>query len=209
MNWLQKMEDSKTCVIHKESVRVHEAVQFLQDSSLLRPVVIDYCWEKRKNRRVGGMARKIAFYSFFLFLLVFQITDSVYSQPKGGEEKADITLGKFNFQTRVFESDTPPLKMLEIQIEILNKSRKLIAPANSIRVVVIPKEIKFPEGTSGVKFKPGQEEVTVPVSLPPNTGRLVIFGFSLPEKKPESITFEIQINPPGEENSVVKWEGRD
>jgi hypothetical protein len=96
--------------------------------------------------------------------------------------------------------------MLEVQIEILNKSRKVIAPSNSIRVVVVPKEIKFPEGTSGVEFKLSQEEVAVPVSLSPNTGRMVILGFSLPEKKPESITFEIQINPPGGETTVVKWE---
>jgi hypothetical protein len=151
------------------------------------------------------MVTKIAFY--FLFLFMFQITDSVYSQPKDGEEKADIKFGKINFQTREFESATPPLKILEIQIEILNKSRKLIAPANSIRVVVVPREIKFPEGTSTVEFKPSQEEVVVPVSLSPNTGRIVIVGFSLPEKKPESITFEIQINPPDGENSLMRWEG--
>ncbi len=131
----------------------------------------------------------------------------VLSQPKDGEEKADIKFGKITFQIRDFESATPPLKMLEVQIEILNKSRKVIAPANSIRVVMIPKEIKFSEGTSGVEFKPSQEEITVPAPISPNTGRMVMFGFSLPEKKLESITFEIQINPPGGENSLVKWEG--
>ena len=152
------------------------------------------------------MVRKIVCYSSFIFLLVSQITGFVYSQSKDAEEKADIRFGKINFQTREFESATSPIKMLEVQIEILNKSRKLIAPANSIRVVVVPKEIKFPEGASGVEFKPSREEVAIPVSLPPNTGRMVILGFSLPEKKPESITFEIQINAPGGESSLVKWE---
>ncbi len=155
------------------------------------------------------MVRKIFLYSSLLFLLLFQLTVFAYSQPKDVEIKPNIRFGKINFQTREFESATPRLKMLEIQVEILNKSGKLIAPANSIRVVVVPKEMKFPEGASGLEFKPSQEEVTVPAPLYPNTGRMVIFGFSLPEKKPESITFEIQINPPAGENSIVKWESGD
>jgi hypothetical protein len=153
------------------------------------------------------MIRKIALFSSLLSLLLFQITGIVFSQPKAVvEEKADIRFGKITFQTREFESATPPLKMLEIQVEILNKNRRLVAPSNSIRVVVVPKEIKFPEGTSVAEFNLTQEEITVPFPLSPNTGRIVIFGFSLPEKKPESITFEVQINPPDGENSVVKWE---
>jgi hypothetical protein len=150
--------------------------------------------------------RRIITYSSLLSFLLFLSTGVVFSQPKALEEKADIGFGKITFQTRDFESATPPLRMLEVQIETLNKSRTVTAPPNSIRVVVVPKEIKFPEGTSGTEFNPSQEEVTLNVSLPPNTGRMVIFGFSLPEKKPESITFEVQINPPGGENSVVKWE---
>ena len=150
------------------------------------------------------MIRKIILYSSLL--LLFQAAGVAFSQPKTVEEQADIRFGKIAFQTREFESATPPLKMLEIQVEILNKSRRITAPSNSIRVVVIPKEIKFPEGTSGAEFNPTQEEMTVPASLSPNTGRMVIFGFSLPEKKPESITFEVQMNPPGGEKSTVKWE---
>ncbi len=152
------------------------------------------------------MIKRIILYSSLLVLLVLQATEVAFSQPKAAEEKADIRFGKITFRTRDFESATPPLRMLEVQVEIINKSRKITASSNSIRVVVVPKEIKFPEGVSGAEFNPAQEEVTVPVPLSPNTGRMLIFGFSLPEKKPESITFEVQINPPGGENSMVKWE---
>jgi hypothetical protein len=152
------------------------------------------------------MIGKMILYSSALFLLLFETAGVAFSQPKAVEEKADITFGKIIFQTREFESATLPLRMLEVQVEILNKSHRITAPSNSIRVVVVPKEIKFPEGTSGVEFNPTQEEITIPVSLAPSTGRMVIFGFSLPEKKPESITFEVQMNPPGGQNNLVKWE---
>ncbi len=155
------------------------------------------------------MTKRIILYLSLLSLLLFQATGVAFSQPKAVEEKADIRFGKITFQTRDFESATPPLRMLEVQVEIFNKNRRITAPSNSIRVVVVPKDIKFHEGTSGPGFNPTQEEITVTVPLPPNTGRMVIFGFSLPEKKPESITFEVQINPPGGENSLVKWESRD
>ena len=155
------------------------------------------------------MIGKMIFYASVLSLLLFQTAGVALSQPQAVEEKADIGFGKITFQTREFEPAKLPLRMLEVQVEILNKSRRITAPSNSIRVVVVPKEIRFPEGTSGVEFNPTQEEITVPVSLSPNTGRLVIFGFSLPEKKPESITFEVQINPPGGENSTIKWESEN
>ena len=161
------------------------------------------------SNKVCGMVGKIILYLSVLSLLLFQTAGVAFSQPKVVEEKADIRFGKITFQTREFESATLPLRMLEVQVEILNKSGRITAPSNSIRVVVVPKEIKFPEGTSGVEFNPTQEEITVPVSLSPNTGRMVIFGFSLPEKKPESITFEVQINPPGGENSIIKWESEN
>ncbi len=151
---------------------------------------------------------KIIPYSYLLLLFLFQATGA-FSQPKTIEEKADIKFGKITFQIREFESATPPLKMLEVQVEIINRSRTIPAPPNSIRVVVVPNEIKFPEGKSAGEFRLTQEEMTIPSSLPPGTGRIVIFGFSVPEKKPESITFEVQINPPDGQKSVAKWENRD
>ncbi len=155
------------------------------------------------------MIKKIIFYSSLLALLLFQVMSVAFSQPKTIEEKADIKFGKITFQIREFESATPPLKMLELQVEIINGSRTIPAPPNSIRVVVVPTEIKFPEGTSSSEFKLTQEEMTIPSSLPPGTGRMVIFGFSLPEKMPESIAFEVQINPPDGEKRVARWENRD
>jgi len=158
------------------------------------------------SRRMSQMIKRIVLYSSLLSLLLPSAT-VVFSQSKAVEEKGpDIGFGKITFQTRDFESATPSLKMLEVQVEILNKSRGIIAPPNSIRVVVVPKELKYPEGISTAEFKPTQGETTITVPLPPNTGRMLIFGFSLPQPKPESITFEIQINPPGGENSTVTWE---
>jgi len=155
---------------------------------------------------MGKLVRKIITFPSLPLFLLFLLAGVLFSQPNALEEKADIRFGKITFRTRDFESATPPLRMLEVQVETLNKSRRITAPPNSVRVVIVPREIKFPEGTPGTEFNLTQEETTLTVSLPPNTGRMVIFGFSLPEKKPESITFEVQINPPGGENSVVKWE---
>jgi hypothetical protein len=152
--------------------------------------------------------KKIIFCSSLLSLLLLLATAIVLSQPKPVEEKApEISFGEITFWVREFEPTTSSLKLLEIHIEIFNKSRRIGAPSNSIKVVVVPKEIKYPEGTSAPEFNPTQEETTLTVPLPPNTGRILIFGFSLPEKEPESITFEVQINPPDGEKKTVKWEG--
>jgi hypothetical protein len=218
------MENLRNCVPHKgynkqnklkAEIILHRPVSRASSSKFFS--FFDKCdklvlGSKRKTltHKVCSMIKKIILYSFLLALLLLQATGVAFSQPKAVEEKVpDIRFGKITFQAREFESGTPPLRMLEVQVEILNKSRKIIAPSNSIRVVVVPKEIIFPEGTSVAEFNPTQEEITVPVPLSPNTGRMVIFGFSLPEKKPESITFEVQINPPGGENSVVKWQSGD
>ena len=144
----------------------------------------------------------ILFFSFFLIL------GESYAQQKPGEEKGpDIKLGAVTFLVREFESTPSPLKMLEIHIEVLNKSRRIPAPPNSINVIVVPKEIKYPEAVTGFEFNPPKEETTLTFPLPPNTGRILIIGLELPEKRPESITFEIQVNPPDGERKTAKWEG--
>jgi hypothetical protein len=108
---------------------------------------------------------------------------------------------------RDLESTPSPLKMLEIHIEVFNKSQRIPAPPNSISVIVVPKEIKYPESVSESEFSPPQGEAALNVPLPPNAGRVLIVGFQLPEKRPESITFEIQVNPPEGEKKTVRWEG--
>jgi hypothetical protein len=154
------------------------------------------------------MYKKIIFCLSILIFLFSSGMGKVLSQPKTQEEKGpQIRLGEVTFQIREIESKPSPLKMLEVQVEIFNRSRRSVAPPNSIKVVVVPKEIKYLEAAPVTDFTPTPEEVWLDFPLPPNTGRVLIIGLSLPEKKPESITFEIQINPPEREKKVVTWEG--
>lgn len=123
------------------------------------------------------------------------------------EKDPEIKLGAVTFLVREFESTPSPMKMLEIHIEIFNNSRRTPALPGSINVIVVPKEINYPESASGSEFSPPQEEAALNVPLLPNTGRVLIIGLQLPEKRPESITFEIQVNPPDGEKKTVKWQG--
>ena len=149
-------------------------------------------------------------YAFVLVFLLSLGMGEVYSQGKPKVEKGpEIRLGETRFQTREIGSPPSQLKMLEIHIEVINRSRTSAAPPNSIKVLVTPKEVKFSEGTPVTEFALNPEEVTLNFPLPRSTGRVLIFGFSLPEKKPESITFEVQINPPDGEKKTVTWEGSE
>jgi len=157
---------------------------------------------------MANIPKKIALYLFVVVFSSFLVTGEVFPQPKPKVERGpEIRLGEIRFQTR--EAGSPPsqLKMLEIHIEVINRSRTSAAPPNSIKVVVTPREIKFPEGTPVTELALNPEEVTLNLSLPPSTGRVLIIGYSLLETKPESITFEIQMNPPDGEKKTVKWEG--
>jgi len=152
------------------------------------------------------MIKKIIF-CFFISTSFFLLgSKDVFSQPKV-EKTSEIKFGQINFQIR--ELGSPPMqqRMLEIQIEILNRSVRSALPPNSIKVVVTPKEVKFPEGIPVTELALSQEEVTLNLPLAPSTGRVLIIGYSLHEAKPESITFEIQVNPPDGEKKMVKWEG--
>ncbi len=145
-----------------------------------------------------------------LIFLQFLVMGVGVSQPKAAEESGpDIRLGEIRFQVREFSPASSSLKMLmlEIHIEVVNRSRRTTAPANSIKLLLVPMETKYPEGAPGNKFDPGQQETTVSASLPPGEGRILTFGFSLPEKIPESITFEVQVNPPEGEKKTVTWQG--
>ena len=157
---------------------------------------------------MGKVSGKTFFYLSILPFSLFLILGEGYPQQKPAEEKGpDIKLGAVTFLVRELESTPSPMKMLEIQIEIFNKSRRIPAPPNSINVIVVPKEINYPETVTGSEFNPPKEETTLTLPLPPNTGRILIIGLQLPEKRPESITFEIQVNPPDGEKKTAKWEG--
>jgi hypothetical protein len=152
------------------------------------------------------LTRRAVSYSSALILSLSLGTGGVLSQPKAAEERGpDIRLRAVSFSVREFQSTPSPLKMLEVHIEIFNKSRQTTAPPNSVKLVLVPKEITYLEGAPRTEFNPGQQETTIAVPLPPNTGRILTFGFSLPEKIPESMTFEIQMNPPEGETKTVTY----
>lgn len=154
------------------------------------------------------MSKRIITYAFVSIFLLFLGIREVFPQPKPKVERGpEIRLGEIRFQTREIGSPSSQLKMLEINVEVINHSRTSAAPPNSIKVVVTPKEVKFPEGTSMTEFALPPEEVILNLPLPPSTGRVLIIGYSLLETKPESITFEIQVNPPDGEKKTVEWEG--
>ena len=157
---------------------------------------------------MAKLIRKIVIYLFLSLLLSIQARGVGFSQSTAPEEKGpNIRLGKIDFSVREFQSTPSPIRMLEIHIEVFNKSRQTAAPPNSIKLVMVPTETKYPEGSPAAGFNPAQEETILTVPLLPNTGRILIFGLSLPEKIPESITFEIQVNPPKGEKKTAKWEG--
>jgi hypothetical protein len=152
--------------------------------------------------------KKTIFCLTILISLFFLEVGAGLSQPASEAEKGpEIKLGEVTVKIREFDS-TPPLKILELQIEIVNWSRQSAAPPNSIKVVVTPKEIKFSSTKSTSEFTPTPEETTLSLPLPPRTGRVMIIGFPLHTESPESITFEVQINPPEGEKKTVTWERR-
>jgi hypothetical protein len=156
---------------------------------------------------VKWLTKSVIYLSVLIFLL-FLAVGVILSQPGDAEEKApEIRLGEITFWVREFQSTPSPLRILEIHIEVFNRSRSLTAPPNSITVAVTQKEVKFPEGTPVTELTSNPQEVTLDLPLLPSTGRILMIGFSLPETKPESITFEIQVNPPDGEKKTVKWEG--
>ena len=141
-----------------------------------------------------------------VIILLFFLGQSL-SQPLPKEESPQIKLGEVTFKMREFES-TPPLKILELQIEILNQSRQSVAPPNSIKVAVTPKEMEFSPEQSATSFTLTPEETTLNLPLPPRTGRVLIVGYQFQTESPESITFEVQINPPEGEKKTVTWQKR-
>jgi hypothetical protein len=142
------------------------------------------------------------FWSFALFLL-FLISVEAASQPLSSEENLQIRLGEVTFRTREIEVPSLKLKILEAHIEVLNRSRQWAAPSNSIKVSISVKEVRLSEGVPTKELSSQHEETMLPVALPPGTGRIVIVGFPLPDEKLESITFEVQVNPPEGEKRTV------
>jgi hypothetical protein len=153
-----------------------------------------------------GYKKTIYCLTILISLFFFEV-EAGLSQPASEAEKGpEIKLGEVTVKIREFDS-TPPLKILELQIEILNRSQRSVAPPHSIKVVVTPKEIKFSSTKSTSDFAPTPEEATLNPPLPPRTGRVMIIGYPLQTESPGSITFEVQINPPEGEKKTVTWQG--
>ena len=163
------------------------------------------------NQNIAGdkmskLIRKAIVCLSALIFLQCLATGVGFSQSQTVEENGpDVRLGEIRFQVRELSSTPSPLKMLEIHIEVFNRSRKTTAPPNSIKLVLVPIKTEYPEGAPGAEFSPGRQDMTISDPLPPAAGRILTFGFSLPEKIPESTTFEIQINPPEGEKKTASW----
>ena len=159
-----------------------------------------------------GLMKK-ADYKNTIFAVTILISFSFFagatglSQPASTAEKGpEIRLGEVAVKIREFESTPSPVKILELQIEALNQSKQSEAPPNSIKVVVTPKEIKFSSPKPTSEFTPTSEEMTLNLPLLPRSGQVMIIGYPLGIETPESITFEVQINPPDGEKKTVTWE---
>ena len=153
------------------------------------------------------MRERFHTYLLILMFLFFGGVREGLSQPASDvENRPEIRLGDMTVRIREFESAPSLLKILELQIEILNQSQQSVAPSNSIKVVVTPKEIKFSSAKSTSEFTLTPEEATLNLPLSPKAGRVMIIGYPFQTENPESITFEVQINPPEGEKKTVTWE---
>ena len=147
---------------------------------------------------------KIIVLSFF-FLCVFRPGgEEGFSQTSSPSTDLPVRIGSIDFRIREIEAAPSPIRMLEIQIEIINRSNKATIPPNAIKVVAIPKDIQFASSSPG-DFAPPPGEVTLTLPFPPMSGQLGIVGFSLPHEKLQSISFEIQINPPEGEKKTATF----
>ncbi len=155
------------------------------------------------------MHKKSRTYLLILILLFLAGGEEGLSQPAAGVEKEpEIRLGEVAVKIREFESAPSPFKILELQIEILNQSQQSVAPPDSIKVVVTPKEIKFSSAKSTGELTLTPEEATLNLPLSPKAGRVMVVGYPFQKENPESISFEVQINPPEGEKKTVTWENR-
>jgi hypothetical protein len=150
--------------------------------------------------------KKTLFPFILLIFLLFLSMGVGLSQTQLEVEKVpEIKLGEITVKIREFKSIPSSPKLLEVQVEVLNQSQQTVVPPNSIKVAVTLKEVKFPSTKSTSEFTSTPEEIMLNFPLPPKTGRWVTIGYTFHDEAPESITFEVQINPPeGEKKTVTQ-----
>jgi hypothetical protein len=142
--------------------------------------------------------------SLLLFFFILGLGNALSQSASSQEPGPQIRLGDVTFKVREVPSTPSALRMLEIYIEVLNRGQKPV-PANTIKVALTTREVKFSSENPGEPFAPPVEETALSVPLLPRSGRLQMFGIEIPKGKPESITFEVQLNPPDGEKKTVSF----
>ncbi len=152
-----------------------------------------------------GYLKITGLFLIFLWSIDFQGQEgfSQTSTPLG--QDLPVKMGGIDFRIKEYAGTPSPNHMLEIQIEIINPSLKGTIPPNTLKVTVIPKEVHFSSSGPAGRFNPPPEETILTLPMPPGAVRIVMMGFSLPPEKLESVSFEVQINPPDGEKKTATF----
>ena len=150
---------------------------------------------------------RASFFSLSLLVLLFVLgTAHVFSQPAQQEETVlQVRLETISFRVREIPSSPSPLTLLEVHVSVFNPNKKATVPANSIKLAIVPKEITLLSTPPKDQPDLQPEITTLNFPLAPETGRLLITAFSLPMEAVDSVTFDIQINPPQGEKQTATW----
>ena len=127
------------------------------------------------------------------------------SQTSNAGKDLPVQIGPIEFKIREIEATPSPIRMLELQVEVINRSNKTTLPPNAVKIVAVPKTVQFTSAGPTGNFAPPPEEVTLTLPFPPRSSQIGIIGFALPKEKLESISFEIQINPPEGEKKTATF----
>jgi hypothetical protein len=148
-----------------------------------------------------------SFFSFLCWMFLFTLgTTHVFSQPAQQEDTVlEVRLETISFRVREIPSGPSPLTLLEVHVSVFNPNQKMTFPANSIKLAIVPKGITFVSAPPKDQPNLQPEITTLNFALAPRTGRLHITAFSLPMQSVESVTFDIQINPPQGEKQTATW----
>ncbi len=157
------------------------------------------------DRNPNASAASFLRMSLLVFLLVLD-TGHVFSQPVHQEEVAlQVRLENIDFRVREIPSSPAPITLFEVHVSVFNPNLKATVPANSITLEIVPREITFLSTPPKDQPHLQPEITTLNFALAPRTGRLHITAFSLPMQALESLTFDIQINPPKGEKKTATW----
>jgi hypothetical protein len=144
----------------------------------------------------------------FVFIAALFLITSADGLCQGSVQEGSVLrigIGNVSFQVREVQASPAPIRILDVQVEVMNQSQTDVVPAQTLKAVVQPKEVTYPPSRTSNAFPLGGMDFVINQPPPPGTGRLVIFSFSLPGERPESITFEIQVNPPAGPRKSAVW----